>query len=205
MQGDFSRLTFNPSKHYRSVRMQQGRVQLDADWNEQVDILQHYSEIQLRDLLGTSGAMAATAGFQIIVNEKTQRPALPPDPADQTLLLEHSRHGHDLLIKQGNYYVDGILCENERDVLFSEQPSYPGAQIAAHLDEWNIVYLDVWQRHITAFEDPALREIALGGPDTTTRTQITWQVRMLPVVHRQSHELLAREKHAAYKEVVALS
>jgi hypothetical protein len=36
MKGDFSRFTFRPSKGYTSVRMQQGRVSLDSDWNEQV-------------------------------------------------------------------------------------------------------------------------------------------------------------------------
>jgi hypothetical protein len=40
-------------------------------------------------------------------------------------------------------------------------------------------YLDVWQRHLTALEDPSLREKALGGPDTATRTQTVWQVKLL--------------------------
>ncbi|HEX6608229.1 MAG TPA: DUF6519 domain-containing protein, partial [Chloroflexia bacterium] len=40
MQGDITRSTFRPENHYDGVRMQQGRVQLDADWNEQVDIQQ---------------------------------------------------------------------------------------------------------------------------------------------------------------------
>ena len=38
MHGDFSRLTFDPGRGFRSVLMQQGRVLLDSDWNEQVDI-----------------------------------------------------------------------------------------------------------------------------------------------------------------------
>src|SRR5207247_837956 len=42
-------------------------------------------------------------------------------------------------------------------------------------------YLDVWQRHLTALDDPLIREVALGGPDTTTRAQVVWQVRVLPV------------------------
>ncbi|MCX6048065.1 MAG: DUF6519 domain-containing protein, partial [Chloroflexi bacterium] len=41
MKGDFTRSTFKPAKHYSSVRMQQGRVQLDADWNEQIDLTAH--------------------------------------------------------------------------------------------------------------------------------------------------------------------
>jgi len=40
-------------------------------------------------------------------------------------------------------------------------------------------YLDVWQREVTALEDPDIQEIALGGPDTTTRRQTVWQVRVL--------------------------
>ena len=35
--GDLTRSTFRAYRHYSGVRMQQGRVQLDADWNEQLD------------------------------------------------------------------------------------------------------------------------------------------------------------------------
>ena len=44
MKGDFTRSTYDRHNHYRSVRMQQGRVQLDADWNEQADITLHRIE-----------------------------------------------------------------------------------------------------------------------------------------------------------------
>src|SRR5918998_1661804 len=37
MRGDFSRRTFKASRHYSSVRLQQGRVLVDADWHEQID------------------------------------------------------------------------------------------------------------------------------------------------------------------------
>ena len=62
MKGDFSRSTFDPKKHYTSVRMQQGRMQLDADWNEQMDILLHLLRGQARDLLGPYGAPESSAG-----------------------------------------------------------------------------------------------------------------------------------------------
>src|SRR4030095_4490086 len=45
-----------------------------------------------------------------------------------------------------------------------------------------LVYLDVWLRHISALDDPGIREVALGGPDTTTRARVIWQVKALPVV-----------------------
>ena len=41
-RGDFSRDSYDRSKRFSRVLMQQGRVQLDADWNEQNDILLHY-------------------------------------------------------------------------------------------------------------------------------------------------------------------
>src|SRR5436309_10019418 len=58
MKGDFSRLTFDPAKRYTSVRQQQGRLQLDADWNEQADVFLHQLETFAGDLAGPSGAPA---------------------------------------------------------------------------------------------------------------------------------------------------
>ena len=52
MKGDFSRNTFDPTKHFSRVLMQQGRVQLDADWNEQAAILLHYLRTLAADLIG---------------------------------------------------------------------------------------------------------------------------------------------------------
>ncbi len=90
----------------------------------------------------------------------------------------------DLQIEAGRYYVKGVLCENEAPVLFSRQPDYPDAESLLRkpvdVDHF-LVYLNVWQRHVTAVEDPAIREIALGGPDTTTRVKTVWQVKLLPL------------------------
>jgi hypothetical protein len=170
MKGDFSRFTFDPRKHYTGVRMQQGRVQLDADWNEQVDILLDLIRGQQRDLVGQAATGAAAPGFAITL----------PEPDDES----EDRSLPDFWIGAGRYYVEGILCENETPVLFSRQPDFPGAAAqvgvpAAH-DQY-LVYLDAWQRHITVVEDPSIREIALGGPDTTTRVKTVWQVKHLHI------------------------
>jgi hypothetical protein len=208
MQGDFSRLTFDPRKHYRGVRMQQGRVQLDADWNEQIDILNYFFETQFKDILGSSGAPQATAGFKITIenNDDSQQvlPAIAQAHQNQQESEARSQALLDFSISRGHYYVDGILCENEQDVLFSSQPYYPQARIPSVLKERCLVYLDTWQRHITAFEDASLREIALGGVDTTTRIQTIWQVKLLPITHKHSHEILARDGHVTYEEVIEL-
>ncbi len=51
-RGDFTRDTFDPFRHFSRVLMQQGRVQLDSDWNEQVSILTHYFRMLGADLMG---------------------------------------------------------------------------------------------------------------------------------------------------------
>jgi len=157
MKGDFTRFTFRPQKHYAGVRRQQGRVDVDADWNEQVDITLHRMHTETKDVIGAHGGPQGAAGFAI-------SPASPLD----------------FSISRGRYYVDGILCENEHDVRYSAQPDLiPDPMKQA--DASYIVYLDVWQRHITAVDDPEIREVALRGPDTATRMKTVWQVRMLDV------------------------
>jgi hypothetical protein len=192
MKGDFSRSTFDPGKHYSSVRMQQGRVQLDADWNEQADILLHLIVTQLQDLLGPGATAVPEPGFAITLVEPVQEPVdqgqagLPDE--DQAGNSEEptqpARPPPDFWIGDGRYYVDGILCESEAPVRFSQQPDYPAgpSELQKGVDvDHVLVYLDVWGRHISAAEDPDMREIALGGPDTTTRTQTVWQVKLLPL------------------------
>lgn len=161
MKGDFTRSTFRPSKHHSGVRLQQGRILLDADWNEQVDIQAHRERTAVRDVVGFSGAPLRYAGFALTVE------------------------GGNLRIGRGRYYVDGVPCEAEQDVAFAAedevpaQPDLPGAALPTNPGRY-VAYLDVWERHITAFEDPAIREVALGGPDTTTRTRTVWQVKLEP-------------------------
>ncbi|MDD4652762.1 MAG: DUF6519 domain-containing protein, partial [Methanothrix sp.] len=100
MKGDFTRFTFNPKKHYSSVRMQQGRIELDSDWNEQTEIQLHHSHITNQDTIGLCGAPKHSPGFAISTNSG------------------------ELKIGKGRYYVAGILCENEQDVSYLAQPDY---------------------------------------------------------------------------------
>ena len=90
--------------------------------------------------------------------------------------------GAALRISAGSYYVDGIRCELRPDsgavIDFVAQPFLPAATLPT-TDGIYLAYLDVWERPITAVEDPSIREVALGGPDTATRTQVVWQLRLL--------------------------
>ncbi|MBW4686838.1 MAG: tail fiber domain-containing protein [Komarekiella atlantica HA4396-MV6] len=234
MKGDFTRFTFQPEKRYTSVLMQQGRLQLDADWNEQMSILGYLNQTQARDMIGASAGTSETeGGFQLL-----------PTP-DNT----------DLIIREGRFYLGGLLCELRlgtpisvkwldektiqvpfvmldglalakdqwieitgqkfkkrikilkddlkqqtlelaqpvpkptdvgetlqlrRLITYKTQPEYtnpptPSANLLY------LVYLDLWQRHVTVIDDPELREVALNGIDTTTRLKTIAQVKLLDI------------------------
>src|SRR4029450_9184239 len=66
MQGDFSRWTFDARDDYRSVLLQQGRVLLDADWNEQTELTRYDDETRTLDMVGRAGGPIGGAGFGIV-------------------------------------------------------------------------------------------------------------------------------------------
>jgi hypothetical protein len=188
MSVDLSRITFQPWKDYLGVIMQQGRVQLDADWNEWVAELARRLQAGTMDTLGPAEAGRAVvpsttpSGFEILAA-----------PGGFTIGV-------------GRVYVDGILVENHgvpptiwdprlaevtgtAAISFFEQPYLPfnDAVEDPPADVFNrpvlaggphLVYLDVWQREVTYLEDPELVEKAV-GVDTTARLQTVWQVRVL--------------------------
>lgn len=178
MAGDYTRFTFKADKNYSEVRQQQGRVSLDADWNEGEAIDDRHWRSETFDILGRCVVPAATPqAFEIAI-------------APGSTLGEFT-------IGVGRLYLDGLQVENHgllpqqfdpvlaelhgtEPVPYSAQPYYPKA-LAVHPETGrsDLIYLHVWQREVTALEDPELLEIALDGPDTTTRQQTAWQVQVL--------------------------
>jgi hypothetical protein len=155
MSGDISRDTFDRRKHYRAVTLQQGRLQLDADWNEAVDQKFYRLRATAADLAGAAAAVGS--GFQIVVQ------------------------GGILKAEPGRLYAGGFLCElAAEEIRLDTQPDLPGVPLPTAAGRY-LAYLDVWERCITAVEDPDLLEPALGGQDTTTRTRAVCQVRLLAV------------------------
>lgn len=195
MKGDFSRDTFDPGKHFSRVLMQQGRVQLDADWNEQNAILLHYLRTLAKDILGPHAGPVDDRGFEILfLTEKANKDEIEqkiktfePSEARQKSLMDALRN-QDILIGPGRYYVEGVLVENERAILYTEQLG-SGSENQLPLQEIQdcqkdkdrdlLFYLDVWERHISYVEDEDIREVALGGPDTCSRSKVVWQVKVL--------------------------
>lgn len=151
MHGDISRYLFNAAAPYASVRLQQGRVVLDADFNEATDVLQHDQQVSRIDIIGPSGTNDDAPGFTVLTGP--------------------------LRIGAGRYWVNGVRVDNPEEVNFSGQPWAPGLEVPSP-DGAYAAWLEVWEQPATAIQDPNLRELALGGPDTTLRHVAAWAVRL---------------------------
>ena len=88
MKGDLSRETFDPAARYSAVRLQQGRVVTDADFNEQGDITRYYARRLAEDTIGPCGAPADHAGYALTAGTSAlaalQMPTSPDRNTDGT-------------------------------------------------------------------------------------------------------------------------
>jgi hypothetical protein len=159
MRGDFSRFTFRPSKRYTSVRLQQGRVTLDADWNEQAAIREQFERTRFEDVVGRCAVRGGT-GFEIRACQ------------DGTLELS-----------AGRLYAGGLACQLDAPAPVERLLRNPLVPSPGRTD---LLYVDAWERHLTAMDDPDLLEPALGGVDTTTRLQVTWRIDVVEDVGKAS-------------------
>ncbi|MCA1632196.1 MAG: DUF6519 domain-containing protein [Acidobacteria bacterium] len=205
MAGDISRDTFDPAKHFSRVLMQQGRVLLDADWNEQTAIHLHYLRTLAADLIGPAAGPRDDCGFRIEAPNRfvgddetdTRDGEFPRRTRGEEILKDEDGGGprprprppveapRNFLIGAGRYYVEGILCENDFPVFYTRpekghapvQPDWPADELENGLTY--LVYLVAWERDVNALEDESIREVALGahGPDTATRAKVVWQVK----------------------------
>jgi hypothetical protein len=159
MVGDFSRRSFDPRRRYSSVLWQQGRVLLDSDWNEQIAIVSRWLRLLALDTFGTVGVPLTTPNaFRIGLTDGGAA---------------------NLSIGAGRLYVNGWPVEHfaGENFTYLNQPFLPSPPPLPN--EGNaVVYLDVWQREVTSIEDPSLLNQALGGADTTIRSQTVWQVKI---------------------------
>jgi hypothetical protein len=89
---DTGRFTFNPFKNYSGVLMEQGRVQLDSDWNDWL------AELSRRIQAGTLDILCHAAY---------------PPTTPYAFLITFT--GGKVTIGPGRMYVDGLLAENHGD------------------------------------------------------------------------------------------
>ena len=179
MSKDISRYLHQPGKHYSSVRMQQGRVILDSDWNESERLDDEEARRVNLDLIGGKGT--SNEGFQI------------------SNVSENGTYDFD--IAAGSYFLGGMRFEIDHDETFREQNDWihvpyavepppdepsgltiPDTAELANDDRYDLVYLEGWEQPVTAVEDGELREVALGGPDTSARMRRMRRIHVAPSV-----------------------
>jgi hypothetical protein len=162
---DISRSAFDPRKHYAGVRMQQGRVIVDDDWNEGQVIDDETERRTLVDVIGPAGS--PDQGFLI------DNPTVTGGKLDFDIL-------------PGTFYAGGLRLSLETKQTFRTQTDWLQEEAAAPTppaaERYDLAYLEVWQQSVQAVEDGELLEVALGGPDTSTRVRTMARVGLFPDV-----------------------
>jgi hypothetical protein len=158
--GDFSRFDGATLRDYDGVWFQQGRIQLDADHNQQAAIVRDWLRTLTLDLVGPFGGRGDHAGFAVALDAQG-----------------------DLTISPGEYYVFGARCALRRASGNGSigYDRWPARQLP---EPPFLVYLQTWEETVNAVSDPRLLEPALGPnpPDTTVRTRTAWRTRIDPDV-----------------------
>ena len=167
MATDVARLSFDPARFYRGVVPQQGRVSLEAEQNEQRVIDADERRKELLDIIGPAGT------------------------PDNGYAISGSA---DFTIGAGTMYVGGLRVELDEDITYSGQPDWldhPNFDVGEQTREH--VVLELQDTDVTAVEDPALYEVALGGPDGAARTRLLQHVARLRTDADTCAEALAED------------
>jgi uncharacterized protein DUF6519 len=154
--GNFSRDTFDPSKQYTGVRLQQGVPLVDADWNELQDVIRQ----ELYDSLGTIWGAWDDAIF--------------PGYEGESSFVVFGAGVNDLGIGGGTALVEGRVVSAYLAGTYASQPWIdPKAAAEAGIepippmttpraDRTDVVYLDVWDREVNSAEDPDIVNPVIG-------------------------------------------
>ena len=164
MSSDRTRISYDQNQQYRSVVAQQGRVTLESDFNEAQVILSEELREETLDFVGSNGT--PDNGYEI---SATTTP-------------------FDFAISAGTMYVGGIRAVLPKDITYSQQLDWldknplseppwiePSTLQNNNIDR-EFIYLYLSEQEVSAIEDSALKEIALGGPDTTQRTRLIQKI-----------------------------
>ncbi len=167
---DVSRWATDHRKRYSGVRMQQGRVLTDDDFNEAERLDAEDMRVTRVHVVGESGS--PDAGFQV------QAPGVN---AAGSLTFQ---------IAAGTLYLGGLRLEAGAAEAFELQKDWlPFTQaangipaLAPGATRTDMVWIEAWPQNVSAVEDSELFEKALGGPDTAQRLRTMRRVRVSPGV-----------------------
>ncbi|MCA9624589.1 MAG: hypothetical protein KC731_36445, partial [Myxococcales bacterium] len=159
--GDISRRLDQRAKRYDRVVLQQGRLLTDDDFNASDELAAERARGAQVAIVGASGS--PDTGFAI------------DDPRITGGEI-------DFALKAGHMFVGGHLLSLSEDATYAAQPDWlrqpPAERAAPTTLRHDFAYLDVSEQGVAAVEDEELREVALGGPDTTSRVRLMWQARL---------------------------
>jgi hypothetical protein len=165
MAGDRARVSYDPSRKWRGLIAQQGRVTVEADWNEAATITDERDRLVTLDVVGTVGT--PDGGYSVTAVVTAGTPATPTG---------------DLTIEPGTLYLGGERLDLDAPVTYSAQPEWLDYStdplwVAPPVPpttgtSYELVYLLAFEQEVSAVEDPALADVALGGPDTMARRRI---------------------------------
>lgn len=157
MAADIARITYDPTRQYRNVIKQQGRVTLEADDNEAAAIGSEALRHETVDFVGP--AVALGSGYAV------------------------STSGSTITINPGVFYLGGWRLELDAPVDWASQPDWldmiPAAAVLRAPTA--VIALLVTEQSICAVEDQALREVALGGPDSAARARLMQHFLRIPI------------------------
>ena len=107
MASDRARVSYDPSRKWRGVIAQQGRVTVEADWNEAATIDEERDRRVTLDVVGPVGT--PDGGYAVTASRRRAHRPAPPG---------------DLMIGPGTLYVGGERLDLEGPVAYSAQPDW---------------------------------------------------------------------------------
>ena len=189
MKGDFSKKYAGQNKNFSGVLHQQGRVLLDADWNEQTQINNEWQNTAAQDAFG---------------------PGVAAVPSDTPTAFEVDGAG----MEDGNVVVGllpGRVWADGRVVHLAEESEFIATYYGNMTDPpssglRDAVVLEIWREEINAFQLPEeMIEPALGGPDTTERVHTAMALRLLRLGPGDTCENIRHQLEQGFKTTGTLS
>lgn len=169
---DVSREGTDFRKRYKGVRMQQGRLFTDDDFNEAMRLDAEGMRRTHLDIIGPVGS--PDAGFLPVV------PAAP-QPAGSKVKFD---------ISPGTLYLGGLRLEQAALEAFDLQKDWLNFDLAAHQPDLpltgeriDLVWIEAWEQPVSAVEDSEKFEVALGSADTAMNVRTIQRVAVFPGVN----------------------
>jgi hypothetical protein len=148
-------VAFSATKSHYGILQQEGRVELDDDWNELDEIL------RIQKLAPDERQAIISRSFYVSPSSSSK--------AKSNVFKALQDAGEKIIIE-----VNPV----RRQVIASiqgprtKQPDPTTTLQTSPQGTCDVVYLDVWEGKITAIEDPGLEETASNGPDTSQRKPV---------------------------------